>query len=113
MAQLRRDYQKFIDRDAEIIAIGPEDQKSFAAWWHSHKMPFVGVGDPGHVIAKLYSQQVKWLRGGRLPALMVVDKNGDVRFQHYANSPGDIPSDDTVLALLDTLQKETSTQPVS
>jgi len=107
MAQLRHDYQKFIDRDTEIIAVGPEDEKSFANWWHGHKMPFIGVADPSHVIAKLYSQQVKWLKGGRLPALMVIDKKGDVRLQHYADSTGDIPSDDTVLALLDTLQKET------
>jgi peroxiredoxin len=108
MAQLRQDYQRFIDRDGEVIAVGPEDQKSFANWWHAHKMPFIGVADPNHVIAKLYSQQVKWLKGGRLPALIVVDKKGDVRLQHYADSPGDIPSDATVLGLLDELQKETS-----
>ena len=62
MAQLRRDYQKFVERNAEIIAIGPEDTKSFAYWWHSHEMPFVGIADPEHVIAKTYGQQVKLIK---------------------------------------------------
>ncbi len=107
MAQLRQDIQKFLDRHAEVIAVGPEDQKSFADWWHSHRMPFTGIPDPDHVLAKLYSQKVKWIRGGRLPALMVIDKRGDIRLEHYADMPSDIPSDETVLALLDDLNKET------
>ncbi len=106
MAQLRQDHQKFLDRQAEVIAVGPEDKKAFADWWHSHRMPFTGIPDPTHVLAKLYSQQVKWIRGGRLPALMVIDKQGDVRLEHYADMTSDIPSNDTILALLDELNKE-------
>ena len=97
MAQLRQDYQKFTDRNAEIIAVGPEDKESFADWWHKHNMPFTGIADPRHVLAKLYSQKVNWLRGGRLPALMVIDKKGEVRFEHYADAPSDIPTDEAVL----------------
>ncbi len=106
MAQLRQDHQKFIDRQTQVIAVGPEDQKSFATWWHAHKMPFTGIPDPAHVLAKLYSQKVKWIRGGRLPALMVIDKQGDVRLEHYADAPSDIPTDDEVLSLLDELNRE-------
>ncbi len=106
MAQLRQDHQKFIDRQTQVIAVGPEDQKSFATWWHTHKMPFIGIPDPDHVLAKLYSQKVKWIRGGRLPALMVIDKQGDVRLEHYADAPSDIPTDDEVLSLLDELNRE-------
>jgi hypothetical protein len=32
MAQLRQDYQQFVSRDTEIIAIGPEDAKAFKEW---------------------------------------------------------------------------------
>ena len=28
MAQLRQDYQKFVDRNTEVITIGPEDTKN-------------------------------------------------------------------------------------
>jgi peroxiredoxin Q/BCP len=112
MAQLRQDYQRFVDRKTEIIAIGPEDAKTFTRWWHDHQMPFIGIPDPKNDIARLYNQQFKLLRGGRMPALAVIDIDSKIRLMHYADSPGDIPSDETVLALLDKLNKEESRKEV-
>ena len=106
MAQLRHDYQKFVDAGSEVIAIGPEGDEAFKKWWYEHDMPFVGIADPNHTIANLYSQKVKWLKGGRMPALVVVDKDGRVRLSHYADSPSDIPSDDSLLSLLSDLNQE-------
>jgi peroxiredoxin Q/BCP len=108
MAQLRQDYQKFVERNTEIITIGPEDANSFTKWWHEHQMPFIGIPDPKHDVAKLYNQEFKLLRGGRLPALAVIDMDGKIRLMHYADLPSDIPSDEEVLALMDTLNKETA-----
>jgi peroxiredoxin len=107
MAQLRQDYQKFIDSDTEIMAIGPEDVAEFTKWWHAHKMPFTGIPDPKHLITeKLYSQETKLFKGGRMPALAVIDKDSRIRFMHYADSMSDIPSNEEVLTLLDKLNKE-------
>ncbi len=106
MAQLRQDYQKFVDSGSEVIAIGPEKEDAFRTWWREHDMPFVGIADPDHKIANLYSQQVKWLKGGRMPALIVVDKGGRIRLSHYADAPSDIPSDETLLTLLQSFNKE-------
>ncbi len=106
MAPLRQDYQKFVDRNTEVLVVGPEDAKTFAAWWHDHQMPVIGIADPKHEIAKLYNQQFKLLRGGRLPAMAVMDTSGKVRLMHYADLPGDIPSDEQVLSLIDDLNKE-------
>ncbi len=106
MAQLRRDYQEFVKRGAEIIAIGPEGPKAFNAYWHSQKMPFIGIPDPKHRVAELYSQQVKILKLGRMPALIVIDKKGNIRYRHYGNSISDIPKNEDVLSLLDELNKE-------
>ena len=108
MAQLRHDYQQFVDRGAEVIAIGPEDAKSFADWWHNHDMPFPGIADPKHIISKTYGQQVKLLRMGRIPAMIVVDKKGRIRFKHLGESMSDIPEDQQVISLLDKLNKEDS-----
>ena len=91
MAQLRRDYQKFVERNTEVIAIGPEDTKSFTYWWHSHEMPFVGIADPEHIIAKAYGQQVKLIKLGRMPASLLIDKNGKIRYKHFGESMSDIP----------------------
>jgi len=106
MVQLRQDYQKFIERDAEIIAIGPEDNRSFAAWWHKHQMPFIGIADPEHFIAKMYGQQVKLLKLGRMPASFLVDKNGNMRYEHFGESMSDIPENQQILVLLNELNKE-------
>jgi peroxiredoxin Q/BCP len=106
MAQLRQDYQKFVDRQAEVIAVGPEDAKAFADFWHTERMPFVGLADYEHIVANLYGQEVNPLKLGRMPALVVVDKEGKIRYQHYGNSMSDIPSNEAILSLLDDLNKE-------
>jgi peroxiredoxin len=106
MAQLRRNYQKFIDRNTEIIAIGPENPKPFSKWWHDHQMPFVGIADPEHLVAKMYGQQVKLLKLGRMPASLLIDRSGRIRYQHFGESMSDIPEYKEILSLIDQLNKE-------
>jgi peroxiredoxin len=103
MAQLRHDYLKFIAREAEIVVVGPEDQTTFARYWEKEALPYIGLPDPDHQVADLYGQQVKLLKLGRLPALLVIDKSGQIRYRHYGNSMRDIPPTDEILALLDNL----------
>ncbi len=103
MAQLRRDYQEFVKRDAEVIAIGPEKPEPFAEWWRSHDMPFIGLPDPDHSVSRRYGQQVKLLKLGRLPAQLVIDKRGLIRYAHYGSSMSDIPENKEILAILDQL----------
>ncbi|MBN1136298.1 MAG: redoxin domain-containing protein [Anaerolineae bacterium] len=103
MAQLRQDYQQFVARDAEVVVIGPEDQKAFQDYWQKESLPFVGLADPAHTVSSRYGQEVSLLKLGRMPALMVIDKAGEVRFQHYAGAMFDIPPNRQVLAVLDGL----------
>jgi peroxiredoxin Q/BCP len=103
MAQLRQDYQKFVERNTEVIAVGPEDARAFTKWWHEHEMPFIGIPDPKHDIGKLYNQQFKLLRGGRLPAMAVIDMEGKTRLMRYSDFPADITPNQEVLSLLDKL----------
>ena len=106
MAQLRQDYDKFVGRKAEVIAIGPEDNASFADFWHSHNMPFTGLPDYKHVVADLYSQRVSFLTG-RMPSMYIIDKAGRIRYIHHGDAMSDIPANEEILALLDTLNAET------
>jgi peroxiredoxin Q/BCP len=106
MAQLRQDYPQFVERDAEVITIGPEDPQRFARYWQEHEMPFVGIPDPRHVVARMYGQEVRLLKMGRLPAQVIVDKAGKVRYAHYGRSMSDIPANAELLALLDRLNGE-------
>jgi peroxiredoxin len=108
MAQLRRGYPEFIEQGIEIIAIGPEDSKLFADWWHEHQMPFVGIADPQHLIAKMYGQQVKLLKLGRMPASFLIDKDGYIRYEHFGESMKDIPDNEDLLSVVDKLNQEST-----
>jgi peroxiredoxin Q/BCP len=72
----------------------------FKSQWKQQGYPFVGLADPTHKVAELYGQQVKLLKFGRMPALMVIDKAGKIRFIHYGNSMSDIPRNKDMLNLI-------------
>lgn len=106
MAQLRQDYKQFVQRNVEIIVVGPEDHRAFADYWQKEQMPFIGLADPDHQVANRYGQEVKLLKLGRMPALMVIDKQGQVRYQHYADNMRDYIPNAALLALLDEINYE-------
>lgn len=103
MAQLRHDYPQFVERQAEIVVIGPENPQAFQAYWQKHNLPFVGLPDPKASVLKLYGQEVNLFKLGRMPAQIIVDKTGIARFVHYGHSMADIPENAEILALLDSL----------
>ena len=103
MAQLRQDYQEFIKRQAQVIVVGPENAKAFESYWHEHNLPFIGLPDPTASVLKLYGQEVNLFRLGRMPAQVIVDIAGTVRFVHYGHDMTDIPSNVEILTLLDDL----------
>ncbi len=105
MAQLRQDYEKFKQRNAEILVLGPENAKAFADYWQKQNLPFVGLPDPKASVLKLYGQEVNLFKLGRMPAQVIVDKNGIARYAHYGHSMADIPSNEELLQMLDELNR--------
>ncbi len=100
MTQLRHDYQRFVTLDTEIVAIGPDDAESFRKYWKKESLPFVGLPDPDHKILTLYGQEVTLLKLGRMPAQMLIDTSGMLRYVHYGHSMADIPSNEDIIALI-------------
>ena len=103
MAQLRQGYDRFRRRDAEVVVVGPDGPKAFAEYWREHDLPFVGLPDPEHSVLKLFGQEVNLFKLGRMPAQVMVDKEGTVRYVHYGHTMRDIPSNQELMELLDTL----------
>lgn len=103
MAQLRRSHDEFVARDTTVIVAGPEKAKKFASYFGEHDLPFIGLPDPKHSVLKLYGQQVKIFKLGRLPAQLLIDKSGTVRFVHYGHDMTDIPESQAMLDLIDSL----------
>lgn len=106
MAQLRQDYDEFSRRGAEIIALGPDGPRAYQRFWELENMPFVGVPDIKSKIADKYYQEVNLLKLGRMPAVFVIDKNGMIRYKHYASSMSDIPENSEILRVIDEISEE-------
>ena len=107
MAQLRQDYQEFVNRQTAIVVIGPENAAAFDDYWRTNSLPFIGLPDPKASVLKLYGQEVNLFKLGRMPAQVIVDKEGMARFVHYGHSMSDIPANTEVFALLDEINTPT------
>ena len=103
---MRQDYTDFVSRGAEVLIVGPDGPRSFQRTWKKEAFPFPGLADPRHSVADLYRQEVNLLKLGRMPAVLVVDKAGQIRYQHYGESMSDIPLNQEILEFLDRLNAE-------
>jgi peroxiredoxin len=103
MAQLRQDFIEFEQRNTVILVVGPENAASFARYFRENELPFVGLPDPSHTVLKLYGQQINLFKYGRMPAQVLVDKNGIARFIHYGHDMTDIPKNIEMLSLIDEI----------
>ena len=76
MAQLRRDYSKFVEAGTLVVVVGPESPGAFASYWRKNDLRFIGLPDPTHSVLKLYGQEIKLFKFGRMPAQVLVDRRG-------------------------------------
>ena len=91
MMQLRQDSDRLAKLDIEVLVVGPENADSFREYWKKESLLFKGLPDPDHSVMKLYGQEVKIFKLGRMPAQMLIDKSGILKFVYYGNSMADIP----------------------
>lgn len=103
MARLKEDYYRFVGRGAVILAVGPNDAKAFQRYWENERIPFIGLPDPDHTVARLYRQEVNLFKLGRMPLNCVIDQMGNLRFAHYGRSMRDIPSNHELFRVIDEL----------
>ncbi len=103
MAQLRQDYAEFESRNTRIVILGPETPAAFTEYFTQNDLPFTGLPDPSASVLKLYGQEVNLFKLGRMPAQVIVDQAGVVRFVHYGHSMSDIPENSELFGLLDEI----------
>jgi peroxiredoxin len=105
MAQLRRDHAGIEKTGTVVLVIGPEDAQAFARYWRDNDLPFLGLPDPEHKVLKLYGQEVNLFKFGRMPAQVLVDRRGAVRFVHYGHAMSDIPSTAEMIDLAERINR--------
>ena len=104
MARLRDGYSEFVSRGAEILAVGPNDAETFKRYWKNEHIPFNGLPNPDHSVARMYRQEVNLFKLGRMPLNCIVDKKGYIRYVRYGVSMRDIPTNDELLQVIDELK---------
>jgi peroxiredoxin Q/BCP len=105
MAQLRQDYELFLNKDAQIVTVGPEKAKAFRKFFKDKDLPFIGLPDPKHSVLKRYGQEVNLFKLGRMPAQVIIDKEGIARYAHYGHSMSDIPKNEEILEILEEINE--------
>jgi peroxiredoxin Q/BCP len=105
LARLRDEFNQFTKRNTLILALGPNSPAMFEQYWATEKIPFIGLPDPDHGIARMYRQEVNLFKLGRMPLSCILDVKGYVRFAHYGNSMRDIPTNAELFQVIDALNK--------
>jgi len=100
---MKQDIKQFTDRKAQIIVIAPHEAEKVKAYWNKENLPFTGIPDPDGRLGKLYGQEWKLIKLGRMPALFIIDQKGTIAFAQYANNMADIPGNGTLLQILEEL----------
>ena len=100
---MRDDYDKFLALGAVIVATGRDAAAAFREHWSREKLPFTGIPDTDHTIARKYGQRWRLLGLGRQPSVVVIDKEGRIRSRHDGGQMWDIPSNGEIFELLGTL----------
>ena len=99
------EYGKFKDLNAVIYAILPDNLKNAQNFESEFAIEYPIYYDDKKKVNKMLKQEVKPLKLGRMPALLIVDKQGIIRYAYYSDSMSDIPENEDLFKLLKNLNK--------
>ena len=102
---MKQDFREFTSRNTTIVVVAPHSAEKVEKFWKEEELPMIGVPDKDGKLARLYGQEWKLLKLGRMPALFVVDRKGALAFAQYGKSMSDIPGNREMLKVLDGLKE--------
>lgn len=103
--RLGKKVDEFVKFDAEIIAIltdKAKNAKKMEEKYAKNKIPI--YYDTEKKVGKLLKQEWAITKLGRMPAMLIVNKQGIVKWAYYSDSMSDIPKNQEILEFLETLK---------
>lgn len=94
-----------MERNTELIAIGPDGLEQFQRYWARENLPYIGLPNPDHSVARSYRQEVSLFKLGRMPMNCIIDLDGRIRYIHYSVSRKDYPDTEIFFSVIDELNK--------
>ena len=86
-----------------MLAISAESPARSESYLRSHPLPYPTLVDEDHAVFDAYDVTSRLISLGQRPALFVVDAQGIVRFDEVGAQQYNIPSNDKVLEVLESL----------
>ena len=101
---MKEDHGKFLDLSATIVVVARHSREEIEEYWNENQIPYDAIADPDKKLGNLYGQEWKALKLGLMPANFVIGSDGKIAFAHYSSGMSDIPSNSTVLEVLEGLE---------
>lgn len=99
-------YGDFKDLDTELYPIlvdSLNNAKKMETKYAKEKFPI--YYDEDKEVSKLLHQQWKLLKLGRMPGMIIINKEGIIKWAYYSDSMSDIPKNKDVLEVLKEINK--------
>jgi peroxiredoxin len=86
--------------DAYLYPILADSEENAKKMEQKYARKYPVFYDESKEVVNMLNQEVKWLKGGRMPGLLIIDKQGIIRYAYYGESMSDIPENDVLLEVL-------------
>ena len=99
LAQLRHDYDKFLALNTEVLVMVPNGPFMISRYVGMTKTLYPILSDKGSKVAGEYMQLKRFFAVGT-PTVFLVDRQGVIRYAHYAMSVIDEPDNREPLEIM-------------
>ena len=103
--KLGKDFEKFNELDAVLYAILPDNLENAQKFESEFAKTYPIYYDDKKKVNKMLKQEVKPLKLGRMPALLIIDKQGIIKYAYYSDSMDDIPENEEIFNIVKKLNK--------
>lgn len=104
-AELRKGLEKFEELDGYLYPILADNEKNAQKMEQKYARKYAIFYDQSKKVPELLKQQVKLFKGGRMPGLLIIDKQGIIRYAYYSDSMKDLPRNEELLSELKKINK--------
>ena len=91
--------------DGFLYPILADSEKNAQKMEQKYARKYAIFYDKSKEIPGLLKQQVKIIKGGRMPGLLIIDKQGIIQYAYYSDSMKDIPENEEILKVLKKINK--------
>jgi peroxiredoxin len=102
---LRKGIDKFEELDTVLYPITAdklENAQKLEQKYAREKYPI--FYDEDKKVVKMLHQEVRIIKLGRMPGLLIIDKNGVIQFAYYGENMHDIPKNEVLFEVLEKLR---------